>query len=128
MSIIIKDGVFTTDTDSTTPPLFEVSRNMTASEIADSIATSSGFLIPFPSFSDGWGFSISRALRDQGYTGHLRACGYLIPDQYPLALRSGFDDIEIPDELAHRGGESAWKNAYNRSAIHTYRDRLRQTP
>ena len=125
MSIIIKDGVFVNLQDLDTPDLFEVSRDMSPPLIAEKLGSSSGFLIPFPTYGDGWGFSIAKALRDQGFKGYLRARGHIIPDQYPLAIRSGFDDIEIPDDLAARSTEQPWKNAYNRCVLGTYQDKLR---
>lgn len=51
--------------------------------------------IRFPSFSDGRGFSIARALRRRGFAGRLEAKGALIADQYALARRVGFDEVEI---------------------------------
>ena len=47
--------------------------------------------VEFPSFSDGRGFTIARELRQRGFTGHLRASGHVIADQYAMARRSGFD-------------------------------------
>ena len=56
--------------------------------------------VAFPSFADGRGFSIAARLRSMGYRGRLRAFGHLLADQYPNARRSGFDEVEISDELA----------------------------
>lgn len=64
--------------------------------------------IAFPSFSDGRGFTLARRLRRLGYQGRLRALGPLISDQYAMARRSGFDEVEIPDELAARQPEAQW--------------------
>ena len=49
--------------------------------------------VDFPSFADGRGFTIARQLRLMGYTGHLRAKGHVIADQYAMARRSGFDEV-----------------------------------
>ncbi len=68
--------------------------------------------INFPSFSDGRGFSIARALSNAGFTGEIRAFGPLIADQYAFALSCGFDTIEIPETLAERQPEEQWKAAF----------------
>ena len=59
-------------------------------------------------FADGRGFTIARQLRLRGFKGRLRARGNLISDQYTMVRRSGFDEIEITDELAKRQTESEW--------------------
>jgi len=52
--------------------------------------------IRFPVFSDGRGFSMARRLRERyGFNGEIRATGHVILDQIPLALRVGFDSIEV---------------------------------
>lgn len=64
--------------------------------------------IDFPSFADGRGFTLARRLRDLGFQGRLRAKGHVISDQYAMARRSGFDEVEISDELAKRQPEDEW--------------------
>jgi uncharacterized protein (DUF934 family) len=64
--------------------------------------------IDFPVFSDGRGFSLAKALRNCGYRGILRAHGALIVDQTYHARACGFDEIEIPAELALRQPEPQW--------------------
>lgn len=64
--------------------------------------------IDFPSFADGRGFSISRQLRLMGYKGRLRAKGHVISDQYAMARRCGFNEVEISDDLAARQPEAEW--------------------
>ena len=64
--------------------------------------------IEFPSFSDGRGFSLARQLRTHGFHGRLRAKGHVISDQYAMARRSGFDEIEIDQTLAKRQPEEHW--------------------
>lgn len=64
--------------------------------------------IAFATFADGRGFTLARQLRLLGYQGRLRAVGSLIADQYAMARRVGFDEIEIPDDLAARQGENQW--------------------
>lgn len=64
--------------------------------------------IDFPSFADGRGFTIAKHLRLRGFTGTLRACGHVIADQYAMARRAGFDEIEIDAALAARQPEADW--------------------
>ena len=80
--------------------------------------------VAFPAFSGGRAFTIGRRLRALGYKGHLRAMGPVIADQYPMARRTGFDDVEIPDELAARQPEAQWKFRADWKA-HDYQSRLR---
>ena len=80
--------------------------------------------IEFPSFSDGRGFTIARVLRRRGYSGKLRAFGHVISDQYAMARRSGFDEVEISDDLAARQPEGEWKFRADWRA-HDYQSRLR---
>ena len=82
--------------------------------------------IPFPSYSDGRGFGLARALRRAGFAGHLRAVGHVIADQYAMARRVGFDDIEISDELASRQPEPQWMARADWQAF-DYQSRLGQT-
>jgi uncharacterized protein (DUF934 family) len=64
--------------------------------------------IRFPSFSDGRGFSIAKSLRNAGYRGTLRAVGPLIADQFAYALACGFDEVELPPEVAERQPVEIW--------------------
>ncbi len=80
--------------------------------------------IDFPSFADGRGFTIARALRLAGYTGRLRAKGHVIADQYAMARRTGFDEVEIDADLAARQPENQWLARANWKA-HDYQNRLR---
>ena len=64
--------------------------------------------VDFPSFADGRGFTIARQLRLRGYTGRLRARGHMIADQYAMARRAGFDEVEINATLAQRQPEADW--------------------
>ena len=80
--------------------------------------------VDFPSFSDGRGFTLARLLRRRGYEGRLRARGHVIADQYAMARRSGFDEVEILDELAQRQPEDQWLFRANWTA-HDYQARLR---
>lgn len=80
--------------------------------------------VDFPSFSDGRGFTIARQLRLMGFTGRLRARGHVIADQYAMARRAGFDEVEISDALAERQPEAQWMFRANWRA-HDYQARLR---
>ncbi|MDK3072036.1 DUF934 domain-containing protein [Sedimentitalea sp. JM2-8] len=80
--------------------------------------------VNFPSFSDGRGFSIARQLRLRGFAGRLRACGHVLADQYAMARRSGFDEVEIDDDLAARQPEDQWLARAN-WRDHDYQSRLR---
>ena len=64
--------------------------------------------IDFPSFTDGRGFTLARRLRMMGYKGRLRARGHVLADQYTMARRVGFDDVEITEELATRQPADQW--------------------
>jgi uncharacterized protein (DUF934 family) len=77
-----------------------------------------------PAFNDGRAFTIARRLRALGYTGLLRAVGPMIVDQYPMARRVGFDQVEIPDALAARQPETQWIARGDWHA-HDYQARLR---
>ncbi|MEM6940613.1 MAG: DUF934 domain-containing protein [Pseudomonadota bacterium] len=80
--------------------------------------------IDFPSAADGRGFSIARALRLRGYQGRLRAHGTVIADQYAMARRSGFDEVEVSDEIAARQPADQWQFRANWQE-HDYQARLR---
>ena len=80
--------------------------------------------IDFPSFADGRGFTLARLLRLRGYRGRLRARGHVISDQYAMARRAGFDEVEISDELAARQPETNWLSRSNWQQ-HDYQNRLR---
>lgn len=64
--------------------------------------------IDFPAIGDGRGFSLARRLRALGYKGQLRASGRLIADQYAMARRVGFDEVEISPEIAQRQPQEQW--------------------
>ncbi len=64
--------------------------------------------IAFPAFNDGRAFTVARRLRMMGYTGTLRAHGPVIADQYTMLRRVGFDQVEIPDDLAQRQPARQW--------------------
>ncbi|WP_373357049.1 DUF934 domain-containing protein [Pseudoroseicyclus sp. CXY001] len=80
--------------------------------------------IAFPSFNDGRGFTLAAGLRAKGFEGRLRARGHVIADQYAMARRAGFDEVEISPELAERQPEPQWLARADWRA-HDYQARLR---
>jgi len=80
--------------------------------------------IDFPSSADGRGFTLAQILRRAGFTGRLRARGHVLADQYAMARRSGFDEVEIDDALANRQPEAQWLARADWQA-HNYQARLR---
>lgn len=83
--------------------------------------------IAFPSHTDGRGFSLARHLRLLGFQGRLRASGHILADQYAMARRSGFDEVEITPSLAERQPEAQWRFRANWQTLH-YQERLREPP
>lgn len=80
--------------------------------------------ISFPSAADGRGFTIARQLRLMGYQGRLRARGFVISDQYAMARRSGFDEVETHDTVAARQPAEEWLFRADWQQ-HDYQTRLR---
>lgn len=124
MSVIVKDGQFTElpvepvyvafEAGKTGVDALDVASDTPAPELALAAKSATIVRIDFPTSADGRGLSLARALRQQGYTGHLRARGHVLADQYPLALRCGFDDIEISEDHAKRQPEPQWLDAFGR--------------
>ncbi len=118
MTVIVTDTGFGAD-DWTLGfvPMDEAANDVAALDVAsdtnpaDLIGKLSGvqmIRVDFPSFADGRGFTIARQLRLAGYDGRLRAKGHVISDQYAMARRCGFDEVEISDDLAARQPEGEW--------------------
>ena len=133
MSTIVTDRGFAPD-DWTAPVVaLEDARpgvgiNLAASadpmELAGRLRDTPLIRVNFDSFADGRGFTIARRLRLMGYKGRLRAAGYVIADQYGMARRAGFDEVEISDELAARQPQDQWQFRADWRA-HDYQSRLR---
>lgn len=133
MSVIVTDAGFGPD-DWTLPIVaLEDARDGVGINLASSVdpAELAGRLpdialirVDFPSSADGRGFSIARQLRLMGYTGRLRARGHVLADQYAMARRCGFDEVEIDADLAARQPEDQWLFRANWRA-HDYQARLR---
>ena len=123
MNIIIKDGKFGNSSTEIADGTMEISSDTPIHEILNQIGCVPLLRITFPTSADGRGFSIAKSLRQRGYKGHLRAYGHLLADQYPLAIRCGFDDIEISSELASRQPEQQWTDSYIRTQ-NSYQEKL----
>jgi uncharacterized protein (DUF934 family) len=95
-----------------------------AEALAEAVQTQATIRIAFPSFADGRGFTLARRLRQMGFAGRLRAKGHVLADQYAMARRSGFDDVEIDRALAARQPEDQWLARANWQD-HDHRSRLR---
>ncbi len=81
--------------------------------------------VDFPSFADGRGFTIARRLRLMGFPGRLRAKGHVIADQYAMARRSGFDEVEIDEDLARAPTRRPVACDAPNWQAHDYQSRLR---
>lgn len=118
------DGGFSTQGDAANDPLaLDLTSDTDPADVA-LCASLQMIRVDFPSFADGRGFTIARTLRLRGYTGRLRAKGHVIADQYAMARRSGFDEVEISQALAARQPEDQWLARADWPA-HSYQDRLR---
>ena len=136
MSVIVTDTGFAADDwTGAVAPLAELDGAATAkaveiapaddpSVLAERLGSLDLIRVLFPSFADGRGFTHARRLRAMGYRGRLRAAGHVIADQYAMARRSGFDEVEISSDLALRQGEEQWLARANWRA-HDYQSRLR---
>ena len=113
MSVIVTDQGFSQDDfDGAFTPLADLPANdaqaidVASSEQVEPLAGRLNQItmirIDFPSFADGRGFTLAARLRRLGYRGRLRAKGHVISDQYAMARRAGFDEVEISDDLAAR--------------------------
>ena len=134
MTVIVTDtGFAPEDWTSGFVPLAEAGPGARALDLAptDDPAALSGRLdgvaiirIAFPAFSDGRGFTLARRLRMMGYAGRLRAAGHVIADQYAMARRVGFDEVEISGDLAARQPADQWRARADWRA-HDHQSRLR---
>lgn len=78
-------------------------------QMATAVNEATHIRVVIGSFADGRGFTLARQLRRMGFSGRLRAAGPLIADQYAMARRAGFDEVEIPDSVAARHIEAHWR-------------------
>lgn len=121
MSVIVRDDGF--HADDFVGATVEVASDTRPEALPD--VTGAGLVaVAFPAFSDGRGFTLARHLRARGFTGRLRARGHVIADQYAMARRSGFDEVEISDDLAARQPADQWRFRADWQA-HDYQARMR---
>ena len=65
-------------------------------ELAPELSRLDLLVLRLADFNDGRAYSIARLLREQhAFTGELRACGSVLPDQLPMLERCGFDSVEV---------------------------------
>ncbi|MEO9895076.1 MAG: DUF934 domain-containing protein [Paracoccaceae bacterium] len=131
MTIIVTDEGFSADTwDKGFTPMGDAANDVEALDVPSDIdpdtipLTSEIIRVDFPSFADGRGFTIARMLRLRGYKGRLRARGHVLADQYAMARRTGFDEVEISQALAARQPADQWAFRADWKA-HDYQNRLR---
>lgn len=122
MSTIVTDTGFSPDTPA---DWFEVASDVDPEALLRQIEGVSAIRIRVAAFNDGRAFTLAARLRRAGFTGRLRAAGPMIADQYAMARRSGFDEVEIPDTLAARQPQELWLARADWQG-HDYRARLRR--
>lgn len=120
MSILVTDTGFASD--DWTGAVLDLASD--ADPLTTQIDGAALIRVDFPSFADGRGFTIARQLRLRGFQGRLRARGHVIADQYAMARRAGFDEVEIDETLAARQPEADWL-ARSDWQQHDYQARLR---
>jgi uncharacterized protein (DUF934 family) len=130
MNVIVNDSGFTTDdlnhwADAPGPDVtrLHVAADADLDALAPHLASLAAIRIGFTAFSDGRGFTLAARLRRMGFCGRLRAQGHVLADQYAMARRSGFDEIEITQALAARQPEDQWQARADWQA-HAYRVRV----
>jgi uncharacterized protein (DUF934 family) len=105
MSVIVRDDGFHADDFAGTA--VEIASDSRPESLPD-LTGAALVIVTFPTFSDGRGFTLARHLRASGFSGRLRARGHVIADQYAMARRCGFDEVEIGDDLAARQPAQQW--------------------
>jgi uncharacterized protein (DUF934 family) len=123
MNVIVTDVGFGRDPFTGETPVLDITSDIDPGTLADQLPGLAMIRLTFTSFADGRGFSIARRLRQLGYIGQLRAKG-LLADQYAMARRSGFDEVEIDEAMAARQPQDQWLARANWRA-HDYQGRLR---
>lgn len=123
MSVIVRDDGFHAD-DFKGDGILDIAQDTLPQALPRDFAGIRLIAVAFPAFNDGRGFSLARHLRALGYTGSLRARGHLIADQYAMARRAGFDEVEISDDLALRQPAEQWRFRADWRE-HDYRARMR---
>ncbi len=127
MSVIVTDNGFGLDNWTTGfegADVLQLASDAALKDYVDSLDGVELVIVEFPSFADGRGFTLARQLRLHGFTGRLRAKGHVLADQYAMARRSGFDEVEISDDLATRQPADQWLARADWKS-HNYQARLR---
>ena len=122
MTVVVNDHGFAPQDDRAITA--DLPSDFAPKEITAALLKRRSIRITLHGFSDGRGFTLAARLRQNGYRGHIRLAGYLLADQYAMARRSGFDDVEISHELARRQPEPQWLARADWRA-HDYQSRLR---
>lgn len=120
-SVIVTDTGFAPDTFCGT--WIDMPAETDVETLRVNLDTTDALRIAFTSFADGRGFTLAARLRRIGFTGRLRAKGHVLADQYAMARRSGFDEVEIDAALAARQPEEQWLARANWKN-HDYRQQL----
>ncbi len=102
------DGFVTLEDAANDVVALDVASDTDPDELIERLGNAQMVRVDFPSSADGRGFTIARVLRLKGYKGRLRAKGHVLADQYAMARRSGFDEVEIDNALASRQPEDQW--------------------
>ncbi|CAD0185792.1 hypothetical protein RUESEDTHA_02692 [Ruegeria sp. THAF57] len=102
------DGFVTLEDTANDVVALDVASDTDPDELFERLGNAKMVRVDFPSSADGRGFTIARILRLKGYSGRLRAKGHVLADQYAMARRSGFDEVEIDHSLANRQPEDQW--------------------
>lgn len=123
MSVIVTDRGFGPETHN--GDWFDLAPDVDVAAVEAQLDGVTAIRVDFPAFSDGRGFTLAARLRRAGFTGRLRAAGHVIADQYAMARRAGFDEVEIDEALAERQPEAQWLSRADWQA-NDYRARLRR--
>jgi uncharacterized protein (DUF934 family) len=84
--------------------------------IADDLTYFDLVALEFPTFRDGRAFSSARVLRDRyGFTGEVRAIGYILFDQLLFLHRAGFDAVEMSTDDSR--AQADWQKALSEISI-----------
>ena len=123
MSVIVTDMGFAPDSHN--GDWFDLAPDVDIAAVEQQLDGVTAIRVAFPSFADGRGFTLAARLRRAGFGGRLRAAGHVIADQYAMARRAGFDEVEISDDLAERQPQDQWLSRADWQG-HDYRARLRR--
>ena len=122
MSVIVRDDGF--HAEDYEGEALDLAQDVTPDDLPADFNGVDLIRVAFPSSADGRGFTLARHLRARGYAGRLRAKGHVLADQYAMARRCGFDEVEISDDLAARQPADQWIFRADWQD-HDYRSRLK---